>query len=51
LDDIYWSKEMTKAWQEIKQDTNNTLTLDIYRMGFVFFGKEKLAKEDFVLRY
>jgi len=51
FDDIYWSKEMIKAWEEIKEDKEVKLTLDIYRMGIVFFGKDKLAKEDFVLRY
>jgi hypothetical protein len=42
---------MTRAWNKIKADDTVTLTIDLYRMGWVFFRKEKLAKEDFVLRY
>jgi predicted O-methyltransferase YrrM len=51
FDDIYWSREMTEAWEEIKKHSRVRLTLDIYRFGICFFMKEKLAKEDFVLRY
>jgi predicted O-methyltransferase YrrM len=51
FDDIYWSKEMSEAWEEIKKHPRVRLTLDIYRFGICFFMKEKLAKEDFVLRY
>ena len=51
FDDIYWSPEMTKAWSEIKKDPRITLTIDIYRFGIVFMHREKLAKEDFTLRY
>ena len=51
FDDIYWSPEMTRAWSEIKKDPRITLTIDIYRFGIVFMHKEKLAKENFVLRY
>jgi predicted O-methyltransferase YrrM len=51
FDDIYWSKEMTQAWNEIKLDPRITLTIDIYRFGIAFINREKLAKEDFILRY
>ena len=51
FDDIYWSPEMTRAWTEIKKDPRITLTIDIYRFGIAFMHREKLAKEDFVLRY
>jgi predicted O-methyltransferase YrrM len=51
VDDIYWSEEMTEAWEYIKSHASVTLTLDIYRMGFVFFRREKLAKEHFRLYY
>ncbi len=51
VDDIYWSEEMTEAWEYIKAHAAVTLTLDIYRMGFVFLRKEKLAKEHFRLYY
>ncbi|MCW5907107.1 MAG: class I SAM-dependent methyltransferase [Chitinophagales bacterium] len=51
FDDIYWNSEMCKAWNTIKQHPTVTLTIDVYRFGICFFRKEKLAKEDFVLRY
>ncbi len=51
FDDIYWSEGMTNAWNKIKADQSVSLTIDLYRMGWVFFRKEKIAKENFVLRY
>jgi predicted O-methyltransferase YrrM len=49
IDDIYWSKEMTEAWNYIKAHESVTLSADIYRMGFVFFRPQQLAKEHFRL--
>jgi predicted O-methyltransferase YrrM len=51
FDDIYWSKEMTEAWQHIIQHPQITLSIDVYQFGICFFRKDKLAKEHFVLRY
>ncbi len=51
FDDIYWSKDMSEAWEDIKQDTRVRLTIDVYQFGICFFSKEKLAKENFVLLY
>ncbi len=51
FDDIYYNNEMTEAWESIKQHPQITLTLDVYQLGICFFRKEKLAKENFVLRY
>ncbi|MEQ6122549.1 class I SAM-dependent methyltransferase [Reichenbachiella sp. MALMAid0571] len=50
FDDIHWSKEMTKAWEEIKLEIEVTLTIDLFDMGIVFFKKE-LEKEDYVLNW
>ncbi|TXG38847.1 O-methyltransferase [Seonamhaeicola maritimus] len=49
FDDIYWSKEMTEAWETIKQHPKVTVSLDTFYWGFVFFRKEQ-AKEHFTLR-
>lgn len=49
FDDIYWSKEMTEAWNTIKQHPDVTVTIDTYQWGIVFFRKEQ-CKEHFVLR-
>jgi len=50
FDDIYWSPEMTKAWEYIKQHPQVTLTVDLFWIGLVFFRKEQV-KEHFVLRF
>ena len=49
FDDIYWSKDMTEAWERIKKHPNVTVTIDTFFWGLVFFRKEQ-AKEDFVVR-
>jgi predicted O-methyltransferase YrrM len=50
FDDIYWSAGMTKAWAQIKKDETVSLTLDLYKYGFVFF-KLGMEKQDFVVRF
>ena len=49
FDDIYWSKEMTEAWDYIKAHKAVTVTVDCFHLGFVFFRKEQ-AKEHFRIR-
>lgn len=49
FDDIYWSKEMTKAWEEIKNHSSVTVTVNLFFIGLVFFRKEQ-TKEHFKLR-
>jgi len=51
FDDICWSKGMNEAWQKIKAHPQVTLSLDVFQFGICFFRKEKLAKEEFILRY
>jgi predicted O-methyltransferase YrrM len=48
LDDIYWSEDMLKAWEEIKSDVEVTLSIDLYDMGIIFF-KKHLQKEHYVI--
>ena len=50
IDDIYWSKNMTRAWEKIKQNPRITLTLDLCRLG-IAFTSTKLSKQNFVIRY
>ncbi len=50
FDDIYWSPEMTEAWQEIKNHPDVTVSLDLFYLGIVFFRKDQV-KEHFVIRY
>ncbi len=49
FDDIYWSKGMKQAWEEIKAHPEVTLSLDFFQIGIVFFRK-KQPKQEFVLR-
>lgn len=36
FDDIYWSKEMSKAWNKIIQNDSVTLSIDTFYFGMVF---------------
>lgn len=49
FDDIYWSKGMSKAWQEIKQHPQVLQTVDLFFIGLVFFRQEQ-TPQHFKLR-
>lgn len=49
FDDIHWSIEMSKAWKIIKSHPEVTYSIDIFRMGIVFFRKD-LGKKKIRLR-
>lgn len=46
FDDIHWSREMTEAWEIIKEFPEVTATIDCFWLGFVFFRREQ-KKEHF----
>lgn len=48
FDDIYWSDGMTKAWNKIKKQPEVILSIDAFKLGFVFFDKS-LKKEELKL--
>lgn len=50
FDDIYWSPDMARAWQSIKQHPQVSVTIDLYRLGLVFF-RQGQAKENFTLYF
>jgi predicted O-methyltransferase YrrM len=50
MDDIHWSVEMEEAWLEIKSNPSVSITIDLFRVGLVFF-KKGLSKEDFIIRF
>ncbi|MBB6611909.1 class I SAM-dependent methyltransferase [Pontibacter sp. Tf4] len=50
VDDIYWSAEMKRAWQEIKKHPQVGQTVDLYFVGLVFF-RTKQPKEHFTLKF
>jgi predicted O-methyltransferase YrrM len=49
FDDIYFSDEMSEAWDEIKNHERVTLSIDIFKMGIIFFDKS-IAKRNVKLR-
>lgn len=50
LDDIYWSREMTRAWKHIISSDAITLSLDLFNIGVVFIRPE-LTKQNLQLRF
>ena len=50
FDDIYWSEEMTNAWEQIKKSNKIHVSMDLFRMGIVC-KKQKQRKQDFILKY
>ncbi|MCF8231158.1 MAG: class I SAM-dependent methyltransferase [Bacteroidales bacterium] len=50
FDDIHWSQEMTKVWNTIRNHEQVTLSVDLFRMGIIFFKKE-LSRQHLILRY
>lgn len=50
FDDIRWSNEMVKAWEEIKNHPQVTVTVDLFFIGLVYFHKGQ-TKQHFTLRF
>lgn len=48
VDDIYWSKGMEKAWNELKQQDIVTASVDLFDMGILFL-RSGLSKQDFCI--
>ncbi len=51
FDDIHWSAEMQRAWEEIKSHPSVQYTIDIFFLGFVFFREEFKVKQNFSIRF
>jgi predicted O-methyltransferase YrrM len=41
FDDIYWSPEMKKAWEEIKGHPSVGMSMDLFFIGIIFFRKKQ----------
>lgn len=50
IDDIYYSKEMEEAWNEIKNNEKVSVAVDIFRMGIVFFRKG-ITLQNYIVRH
>jgi predicted O-methyltransferase YrrM len=51
FDDIHWSAEMEKAWQQVINDPRITLSIDLFFIGLVFFRKDFKVKQNFTIRF
>ena len=49
INNIYWIKEMTEAWNIIKKQKEITVSIDTFYWGFLFFRKEQ-PKQHFTIR-
>ena len=49
IDDIYWSPQMTQAWQQLCSHPQVSVSIDSYYWGWLFFRKEQ-PKQHFILR-
>ena len=44
VDDIHYSQEMEKAWEDLKKDERVTSSMDLYHMGILFVDKHYLKR-------
>lgn len=44
IDDIHYSPEMERAWEELKNDPRVTTTMDLYHVGLVFVDPHYLKR-------
>ena len=51
MDDIHWSAEMEEAWKYCKAHDSVTLSIDLFFVGILFFRKEILEKQHFIIRF
>ncbi|MFM9984479.1 MAG: O-methyltransferase [Flavobacteriales bacterium] len=49
LDDIHWSPEMEKAWNEIQNSNLISVSIDFFHFGMIFF-RSGIEKQKFILR-
>jgi hypothetical protein len=50
IDDINYSKEMAEAWEEIKLHSKVSISVDLFRMGILFF-REGINHKNYAIRY
>ncbi len=50
IDDINYSTEMSQAWNEIKLHEKVSVSIDLFRMGILFF-REGINHNHYIIRY
>lgn len=48
FDDIYWSTDMTAAWNKICAHSKVTASVDCFDVGMIFFRKEQLPERFYI---
>jgi predicted O-methyltransferase YrrM len=51
FDDIHWSREMEKAWEQIKAHPSVTCSIDLFFIGLIFFRQEIKENQHFTIRF
>jgi hypothetical protein len=51
FDDVHWSEEMEKAWEEIQRDPRVYMTIDLFFIGLVVMRDEFKVKQHFSIRF
>jgi len=49
VDDIYWSKGMTRAWDTIKKDEDINVSVDLYYYGLLLKNPDLTAQEHYTI--
>ena len=44
VDDIHYSPEMERAWEELKRDARVTTSMDLYHIGLLFVDPHYLKR-------
>jgi predicted O-methyltransferase YrrM len=51
FDDIYWSRDMEQAWNNIKEHVAVRCSIDLFHFGLIFFRQEFREKQHFRIRW
>lgn len=51
LDDIHWSPEMERAWEEVRRHPSVRCSVDIFYLGFLFFDPSFREVQHFSIRF
>ncbi len=51
FDDIHWSKEMERAWDNIKEHPSVRCSIDLFFIGIILFRQEFREKQHFTIQF
>ncbi len=46
LHDIHWSRDMERAWHNVQGDEEVSLSVDLYRLGILYYGASLREKQN-----